>query len=335
MKELVFCIFCFIGLVNNGFSVVSGDSSVRRFKNHISLAAHITRIDLNANLSSAGNRNRIEYKTETAARLGMSFDYRWLAFELFARLPFDKSSNKGKTQNSGIYGRINKSRFWANVIYQNFSGFYWSNPDQTTRNGIKDGSFPLRPDIKNNLLQVNAFYIFKPDRFSNPASQGENERQKKSGGSFFAGLGFYANNISGDSSLVPQSIDSQFDNIRNVRRIRSWLGSLNGGYAYCFVLKKKWYATVYAAPGLARFTAISFSEDQNRDVVKGQWTLRLESRISVGYNSDKYFGGVLLSSFFNNQDLDTGIAYSYSFQTFRVFFGKRFALSKQLGFLGL
>ncbi len=311
------------------------DTLIRRYKNHISLAAHLTQINLNATLSNSDSKKRIEYKTETATRLGMSFDYRWLAFELFTRLPVDNNNGKGKTQNSGIYGRINKSRFWANVIYQKFSGFYWSNPDLQSQRLLPKGSFPLREDMKNNMLQVNAFYIFRPERFSNPASQGENERQKKSGGSFIAGLGFYSNNISGDSSLVPDIQNPEFANIRNVKRIRSWLVSANGGYAHCFVYRSKWYASVYFSPGLARFTALSFSEDQNREVTRGKWTLRLETRVSLGYNSDRYFGGILLSSFFNNQTVDQGLDYSYSFQTFRIFFGRRFTLNRELGFLGL
>lgn len=317
----------------NAFAVP--DTLIRQYKNHISIAAHLTQINLNATLSNSDSKNRIEYKTETATRLGMSFDYRWFAFELFTRLPVDNNSNRGQTKNSGVYGRINKSRFWANVIYQKFSGFYWSNPDPQSRRSLREGSYPLREDMKNNLLQVNAFYIFRPNRFSNPASQGENERQKKSGGSFFAGLGFYSNNISGDSSLVPSTRNPEFANIRNVKRIRSWLASANVGYAHCFVIRSKWYASLYFSPGLARFTALSFSEDQNREVTRGKWTLRLETRVALGYNSDRYFGGILLSSFLNNQTVDRGLDYSYSFQTFRVFFGRRFTLNRELGFLGL
>jgi Domain of unknown function (DUF4421) len=290
---------------------------------------------LNATLSNSEHKKRIEYKTETATRLGMSFDYRWLAFELFTRLPVDQNTGKGRTKNSGIYGRINKSRFWANVIYQKFSGFYWNNPDPQSQKLLLNGNFPLREDIRSNLFQSNACYIFRPNSFSNPASQGENERQKKSGGSLFAGIGFYFNNISGDSSLVPENQNPEFQNIRNIKRIRSWQVSANGGYAYCLVYRSKWYASVYLSPGLARFTAISFSENQNRDVARGKWTIRMESRVSLGYNSDKFFGGILFSSFFNNQAIDQGLDYSYSFQTFRVFLGRRIALKGNLGFLGL
>lgn len=242
-RTLILVLLAGVILPWNAFA--DSDTLIRRYKNHISLAAHLTQINLNATLSNSDSKNRIEYKTETATRLGMSFDYRWLAFELFTRLPVDNHSGKGQTKNSGIYGRINKSRFWANVIYQKFSGFYWSNPDPQSQQFLPKGSFPLREDMKNNLLQVNAFYIFRPYRFSNPASQGENERQKKSGGSFFAGVGFYSNNISGDSSLVPNNRNPEFANIRNVKRIRSWLASANGGYAHCFVYRSKWYASLF------------------------------------------------------------------------------------------
>jgi hypothetical protein len=111
--------------------------------------------------------------------------------------------------------------------------------------------------------------------------------------------------------------------------------ALNAGYAHCLVYRKKWFATLYASPGIARFSASTFFTGQPKEGIKGQWTLRLETRFSVGYNTEKYFGGILLSSFLNNVNLEYGESYSYGFQTVRVFFGKRFGLRKQLGFLGL
>lgn len=177
------------------------NQQVEKFKNHIALTAHVTRINLDSRLSNSFNRRHIDYKTATSTRLGFSFDYRWLAFELFTRLPVEESDKKGSTQNSGVYGRINKSRFWANLIYQRFRGFYWSNPSQVAATMLPKGYFPIRPDIRNTMIQTSANYIFSPQKFSNPASQGENEWQTKSGGSFLAGFGYYGNVFRGDSSL--------------------------------------------------------------------------------------------------------------------------------------
>lgn len=264
-----------------------------------------------------------------------SFDYRWLAFELFTRLPVEESDKKGTTQNRGIYGRINKSRFWANLIYQRFKGFYWSNPAPVVATGLPKGFFPIRPDIRNTLIQTSANYIFSPDQFSNPASQGENEWQTKSGGSFFAGFGYYGNYFRGDSSLIPGTERTAFSELNQANRINSWLLTGGGGYAHCWVYRKNWFASIYVLTGLARFNANTFSEDGGKIQVRGKWNMRLESRVSLGYNSRAYFGGILISSFVNNQDLGTDTAFSYGFSTLRLYFGRRFQLNGQLGFLGL
>lgn len=232
-----------------------------------------------------------------------------------------------------MYGRINKSRFWANLIYQRFKEFYWSNPSPAV--GLPKGFFPIRPDIRNRLIQTSANYIFRPDRFSNPASQGENEWQTKSGGSLIAGLGYYGNFFRGDSSLIPGSERSQFPEINQALRINSWMLTAGGGYAHCWVYKKHWFVSIYVLSGLARFNANTFTKDGEQFKVRGKWNMRLESRLSLGYNTPEYFAGLLFSSFVNNQDLGTDSDFSYGFNTVRLYIGRRFRTNGALGFLGL
>ena len=49
---------------------------VEKFNQHISITAHLTRIDFDSRLSNSGNRKHIDFKTATSTRLGFSFDYR-------------------------------------------------------------------------------------------------------------------------------------------------------------------------------------------------------------------------------------------------------------------
>jgi hypothetical protein len=306
-----------------------------RYNHHISLAGHITRIDLNSGLTMAGRPERVQYRTANAHRLGFSFDYRWIGFELFGRLPVQGSERRGITFNRGIYTRVNRSRFWANAIYQEFSGFYWSNPVPFIRESLPPGFYPQRPDLDSRLLFLNSFYVFRPRHFSNPAAQGENERQKKSGGSPIAGLGVYHNSLTGTSPLLPFMFNSSLQEFRDIRSIRSWIFSLNMGYAHTFVWHKHVFLALYAIPGLARSHAFTTRLDGMESQIPSRWTLRMETRASLGYNSDRYFGGFMYSSFFNNQELEADADYAYGFHTFRIFFGRRFALKRELGFLHL
>ncbi len=310
-------------------------SRVKSYKNHISLAPNLTRIDLNSTLVNQKTKAKIEYRTATATRLGLALDYRWIGIELFTKLPFDEKKEKGTTTNTGIYLRINKSKFWANAIYQRFNGFYWNNPDPTTRSELAPGFFPLRPDLKSTFLQANAYYIFRPDRFSNMAAQGENERQLKSGGTFFTGFGFYFDRLNSSSPIVPESQELNFKDQEKLNQITARSFAFSGGYAHTFVLFKKLYAAFYFSPGLAVFSGSQRYIEGKTETLRGQITLRLDTRISLGYNSDTYFGGLLVSGATNNQNLGVGTSYSYGFSTIRLFFGRRIFLGKQLGFLGL
>ncbi len=311
------------------------EDRIIRYRNHISLAAHLTNIGLTSTIKQIDKQEKIEYNSATATRLGISFDYRWLGFELFTRLPFNQAAEKGKTQNRGIFVRINKPRFWLNGVWQKFSGMYWSNPDADARAGLPSGYYPIRDDISCNLVHLNAFYIFSPGRFSNPAAQGENERQLKSGGSFLLGCGFFFDLLQGDKALIPPNQITKFENLAEVNEIKARFMSLSTGYAHTFVLFKRAYFSLYLVPGVARFNASQITLTGEKRTVRGQWTPRLDLRVSMGYNTDKYFGGIMAQSVVNNQDLGEGTGFSTGFSTIRIFFGRRFQMSRKLGLLDL
>lgn len=327
-------VFYFLFLWANCFAKPTDSLRIISYKRHISLAAHLTQIDFNSRLENSSTKKIINYQTATATRLGISFDYRWLAFELFTRIPAADNKEKGTTQNSGVYFRANRSRYWANLIFQNFKGFYWENADPLTK--IETGrNFPLRSDIRNRMLQANFFYVFSHRRFSNMGAQGENERQLRSGGSFFSGVGYITNRFTGDSSIVPKNQREFFPEQQQIKDVTNRSFLLYSGYAHSFIVKKKLFFSLYLAPGLARFATISRFENSPKEQSSGEWSLRLDTRFSMGYNTDHYFGGILLTSSFNNQDLGTGTVFSYGFQTFRLFFGRRFELKSPWGYLGL
>lgn len=308
---------------------------VKVYRNHLSFAPNLTQINLLTTLLNAQLKRKIEYQTATATRLGVAFDYRWIGVEVFARLPFKEGEQKGTTQNQGVYLRMNKSRFWANGIYQQFNGFYWSNPDPVGRAALAPGFYPIRPDLKSTFVQASANYIFRPDRFSNMAAQGENERQLRSGGSFFTGAGFYYERTRADSAMVPKSQLANFKGQETLNQITARSFALSGGYAHTFVFLRQFYTAFYLAPGLALFSGNQRYLEGEKENLQGRLTVRLDMRFSLGYNSDTYFGGILFSNASNNQNLGVGTSYSYTFSTGRIFFGRRILQKKELGFWGL
>jgi len=197
--------------------------------------------------------------------------------EVFTRLPFNEKAEKGRTLNRGIYIRMNKSRFWASIALQRFTGFYLDNPGSAFRAELPAGFFPLEPDMRSNLIHASGYYIFKPKKFSNMAAQGENERQLKSGGSFFAVLGFYYDNLMLNKGLIPASEAKNFVSQVNLVQLTSRSFSLNGGYAHTFVFLKNMYFAMYFAPGLAIFNGNQRFKDNEVQKLRGQVTLRLDT----------------------------------------------------------
>lgn len=326
--------FVFVFFISWVNGQISDSLRIVKYKTHISLAGHLTQMDLNANIENKENKRKIFYRTATPVRLGLSFDYRWMAFEVFTQISPSANSGKGQTRNSGIYFRANRSRYWANLIYQNFKGFYWENANPIAKAQVNN-SFPIRPDIRNQLFQANVFFIYSPQKFSNMAAQGENERQLKSGGSFFSGLGYISNQFVGDSTLIPAVEANYFPDQNTIHSIVNRSIMVYSGYAHSFIFKRRAFVSIYLAPGLARYSTINRFTDSPRERIVGEWALRLDSRLAIGYNTDQYFGGILLTSFLNNQELGTGTSFAYGFNTVRIFFGRRFQLKSPWGYLGL
>lgn len=325
-----------LGWLATSICFAEDTSRIKRYKKHIAFAVNVTQFNMDANLLNEQSKKSIHYRTAAATRLGASFDYRWLGVEVFTQLPIGKSQvkEKGQTNTNGVFISLNRSRYCANITYQNFKGFYWSNPDETATLLSKQG-YPKRPDISNRLVNFSGYYIFSPNRFSTMGAHGKNERQHKSGGSFFAGIGFSSNKIKGDTVLVPTSQRENFEGSRQIQGVNCWLYHLSGGYAYTFVFKRQWFASLYLIPGIAYFSATEVDIYGNKKAGKGRGSIRFENRVSIGYNSDKYFAGVWYAAFQNNQRLGPATSFSYGLQSFRVYVGRRFQMKKQLGYLGL
>lgn len=166
-------------------------------------------------------------------------------------------------------------------------------------------------------------------------AKGENEQQTKSGGSFLAGFGFSADRVQGDTVLIPLSQRENFAASRDLKEVRSRLFHFSGGYAHTFVWKQNGFASLYLVPGIAYFSATETDIEGNKSSQETKGTIRFENRFSLGYNSDTYFAGLWFASSINNQRLGVGTSYSYGFQSFRIYFGRRFQMKKQMGVLGL
>lgn len=188
------------------------------------------------------------------------------------------------------------------------------------------GGWDLKSPIKIKTLVFDGFYIFNYKRFSYGAAYNQKTIQKRSAGSFIAGvMAYYADlkfNNSSNGELITY--------MGGIGRIRQWQGSVGGGYAYNYVPAKGWLIGATAMPMVtfvnqmkmdrysSDFVEKTTQEMHEQSIVdfynsadeeytlkheggithNNRMTVNFTARLSVTYNWSRYF--VNVNGQFNN-----------------------------------
>jgi hypothetical protein len=210
-----------------------------------------------------------------AFNLGLGATYKFATLNLsFGFLQPNK--DRGETRSLDVqvhsYGRKMAIDFFA----QFYNGFYI--PDG--RFAPASESFYVRPDLAVNLLGGSFQYIFNNTKFSYRAAFQQTEWQKKSAGSFLAGVELYIGRFRGDSTIIPSEL-RETANPETIRKFRFIEFGPNVGYAYTWVYKK-FFVTGGAAISLN--AGINRYYDQEGGETFVGFSPNSLVRVSTGYN---------------------------------------------------
>ncbi len=159
-----------------------------------------------------------------------------------------------------------------------------------------------RDDVKMKVLNLAAFYTFNHRRFSFPAAFTQSYIQRRSAGSWLAGISYQAGSIKTTDHLIGRSPQAP-----SVRLYVGHLG-IGGGYGYNWVLGSKW---LFHFSMLPTFVVYNRNNLTVRGERKKSQPMRLnmifnERAAIVHYFSPRYFAGATLvmnNSLFDNEDV--------------------------------
>lgn len=185
----------------------------------------------------AGN---FRYLPNTAVNIGIGATYKIITVNLGYGLGFLKSDQlKGKTRYLDLQARIYPRKWVIDLFGQFYKGYYLSPKGLAAKD---PDSYYIRPDLKIHLMGVAAYRLLNSEQFSYRAPFLQNEKQKKSAGTFLAGAELYYGVIAADSSLVPTAISGP--NVQNgLRSIYFFKIGPGAGYAYTLVVKNDFFLT--------------------------------------------------------------------------------------------
>lgn len=144
--------------------------------------------------------------------------------------------------------------------------------------------------INNETWGIDAYYFFDHKRYSEAASFNFSRVQKRSHGSFYAGVSIYKQNLDFDFSLVPDELQQFIPETWQDRhyRVKTYNYALRLGYGYNWVFRPKWVLGVSESPVIGMRKGFV-----NSDIEKNSLSLYNRLKLSVVWNSGCLFFGAV------------------------------------------
>lgn len=143
--------------------------------------------------------------------------------------------------------------------------------------------------IDNTTWGIDAYYFFNHKRYSEAASFNYSRLQQRSQGAFYTGFSIYSQKLSFNFSGLPDHLKDELPPHwnNNIYRVNTHNYALRLGYGYNWVFKPKWVLGVSESPiiGLRKGYV-------NSDIDKISLSLYNRMKVSVVWNSGRYFAGI-------------------------------------------
>lgn len=204
------------------------------------MRVYFSRKYTNLELQKGNDAPRVRYISNTSINTGIGASYHGLSLNIAygfgaKRHDLEKGNTKKLDMQARLYGRK-----WAVDFYGQFYKGYFLSPKGRGHND--NSSYYIRPDLKVSLVGLSTYKIFNYKKFTLHQAFVQDEWQKKSAGSFLAGVEAYYTDFHGDSALVPSTLSSFYDR-RGIRRVRFVKIGPGAGYAYTQILPLHLYIT--------------------------------------------------------------------------------------------
>ena len=153
--------------------------------------------------------------------------------------------------------------------------------------------------VKLKMFNLAGYYVFNHRRFSYPAAFTQSYIQRRSAGSWLAGISYQSGTI--------HTTDELKERTPNAPEVDIHVGLLGigGGYGYHWVLGKKWLLHFSLLPTIVVYNHSYMNVDgERRDAGHVRFSMIFNERASIVYNfSPRYFAGAtfnMSNTFFNN-----------------------------------
>jgi len=278
------------------YSEEETDETVKNFNIRLFANSPIQNIEMKTMANGEQKGKEVSYNANPYANAGISASYKWLGFTYSRAAGSLKDEKKfGKTKANDYQFYLYQKHFGADIFYQNYSGYYLANPSDF---GYREGDpETIRSDIKVRNIGINVYYSFSDD-FSLSECFKQMENNYKSSGSPLVSISVNEFKISGDSSLIPESVQADYGDFADYRGGRYKSISAGGGYAYLKTYPNNLYASA------ALMAAVGYMNSKEnikiREVQSHSLAINVNLKLSAGYSSEYLYAGLTAFGFLNS-----------------------------------
>jgi hypothetical protein len=265
-------------------------------------------------------KRTIGYYSNKPYSLGVGVYLFEVAAEIAFAIPLNAKSKSiyGESESTNLQLNLLGKKWGIDGYFQRYQGFYMKDSKVEVP---ANTPYIQRPDIKTQNIGLNVNYTFNYNKFSFRAAYNYSERQLKSAGSFLLFGSFDNFNISADSAIIGTKYQASFLSTSKVRDIRALIVGATPGYTYSLIYEGFF---INGALGFGpAYNFVDYTMEDNSNGSKSTVNVFAILKISVGYNSDRFFGGMNFSTQSINSKIEN-IALTSSISSFRILAGYRF-----------
>ena len=277
-------------------------------------------------LEVKGASQKISMKPHGAGSVGLGFNYRYLGLGVSVGLPASSEDNYiyGRTRRFDFQASYYGRKLAADGFIQKYSGYYLSNPEELA--SWNEPYYPHSEDIRVFSLGGTAYYIFNSEKLSYKAAYLRTQIQKKSAGSFMAGIYAFYDEVSSKDGLIPESMPASARAQVDIRDFEAYSMGLSCGYMYTFVIRGNFFLNLGLAPGIGYKQFVLTARDGSQHFVNTSGVL-LQIRLALGYEFKRFYLGAQAVSINRNLNFDESEVNLGTGQL-RFTVGKRFNISR-------
>lgn len=238
------------------------------------------------------------YRPNAMGSVGAEIGYKKFKFSYAYKLPVSDFSKEkyGNTEyksiNFGYQGRV----VGLNFYYFNFKSFYLHNPTNFYPLWTKENPYPQYNDLSTFTFGFFSYFSFNKS-FSINSAYSQNERQKKSAGSFMLLVADRFTHIENNSSLIPLTVYNSYGNMNLFSN-----GSFNStiiapGIGYNIIVKRLYFSPILligSGPQIQSYDVGSKSR------MRVKLPLYFNYKNAIGYNGKVFYTRLVYSIDINN-----------------------------------